>query len=161
MRSERITTARPVRAPTRLSPGVLEEALVRHVGQHSYDLWFTPYARICPSTDEVIIAVPTQQLRDWLSKKFNKEINAAIRDTVGKSIPVRFEIDPEQFRPNQTKPHPARSGSGASRASSSPPRCRRTPVCRTAGQAAVRLADRRRHQAPLWQDRNAPLAATG
>jgi chromosomal replication initiator protein len=113
MRSERITTARPVRAPTRLSPDVLEEALVRHVGQHSYELWFTPYARICPSADEVVIAVPTQQLRDWLSKKFNKEINAAIRDAAGNSVPVRFEIDPEQFRANQTKPHQTRSMAGA------------------------------------------------
>src|SRR5262245_17399493 len=103
MRSTRCTTARPATALPRLSPAVLEAALIKHIGRERYDLWFTQHTRLKPAAGEIVIGVPNLHLQEWLSQRFGKEVGAAVRDAAGRSLPVHFVIDPDLFQAARAK----------------------------------------------------------
>src|SRR5262245_35388366 len=103
MRSTRCTTARPATALPRLSPAVLEAALIKHIGRERYDLWFTQHTRLKPTAGEIVIGVPNLHLQEWLSQRFGKEVGAAVREVAGRSLPIRFVIEPELFQAARTK----------------------------------------------------------
>src|SRR5436853_7872195 len=113
MRSTRSTTARPSQALPSLSPALLEAALIKHIGRERYDLWFTQHTQLKPASGEVVIGVPNLHLQEWLSQRFSKEVAAAVREVAGRSLPIRFVIEPELFQAARAKQRAAQEPTAA------------------------------------------------
>src|SRR5262245_51173445 len=133
MRSIRCTTARPTPASPCLSPAALKAALIKHIGQDRYDLWFTQHTRLKPAAGEIVIGVPNLHLQEWLWQRFAKEVGAAIREAAGRSLPVHFVIDPELFQAARAKQKAAQE---------SPPSSGEPVQVRTAPAHEPRYAER-------------------
>lgn len=97
-----LETARPVKpraiARPAASAAAVEEALVRRIGAARYQLWFAPHTRLRLAGDELIVGVPNLHFQEWLSKKFQKDVLAAVKEVAGRPMPVRFAIDPPLFQ---------------------------------------------------------------
>jgi chromosomal replication initiator protein len=78
--------------------GTLEEAIIRRIGERSYKLWFAPHARFRFVGNELIVGVPNLHFQEWLGKKFTSDVHAAAKHVVGKSISVKFVIEPALFQ---------------------------------------------------------------
>jgi chromosomal replication initiator protein len=82
---------------------LLEAALIKHIGRERYDLWFAQHTVLKPQPGELLIGVPNLHLQEWLSQRFSKEMAAAVREAVGRSLPIRFVIEPESFQVARAK----------------------------------------------------------
>src|SRR5215469_1720863 len=73
----------------------LKLALADKVGQARFELWFGTNTCLEYDGDTLTVRVPNQFYQDWLRMNFREQIEAACRETLGKVVPVRFQIDGE------------------------------------------------------------------
>lgn len=76
----------------------IEEALCRRIGLPRFQLWFCDKTRLACQDDAVIVGVPNHFYQDWLQKTFAEDVREAARAVLGRSLAVRFDIDPELFQ---------------------------------------------------------------
>jgi chromosomal replication initiator protein len=74
----------------------LESALIRRIGAERYQLWF-PHTRLRFAAGELVVVVPNSHLQTYLGKKFGVDLHAAAKEAAGRSVPVRFLIEPDLF----------------------------------------------------------------
>ena len=72
----------------------LRLALADKVGQDRFDLWFGNHTSLDYDNETVTVRVPNQFYQDWLRTNFRRQIESSCFEAIGKSVPVRFDIDP-------------------------------------------------------------------
>ena len=72
----------------------LQVALADKVGAERFELWFGANTRLSLSSGALTVGVPNQFLQEWLRNNFRREIEAACCETLGRTVPVSFHIDP-------------------------------------------------------------------
>ncbi len=82
----------------------LRLALADKVGHERFELWFGANTRLDLSDDSLTVCVPNQFFQDWLRKNFRQQIEASCEETLGKTLPVSFRIDPALAQTRATIP---------------------------------------------------------
>lgn len=77
----------------------MEAAVAERIGAARYQLWFQSHTAFVPGLDELCVAVPTLQFREWLEETYAEPIRAAAAAVFGPDVPVQFVVDPERFAP--------------------------------------------------------------
>ena len=73
-------------------------ALALRISPARYEHYFVEQGRVSWGEGELRIGVPNLFFKDWLSKNFKTDVEAAIEEATGKPTPVTFIIDPALFR---------------------------------------------------------------
>jgi len=69
-------------------------ALAGKVGQDRLDLWFGANVRLQFAADTLTVQTPTPFMQNWLRGNFRKELEAACREVLGRTVAIEFQIDP-------------------------------------------------------------------
>ena len=91
----------------------LQLALADKVGQERFEWWFGANTRLDLSDDALTVCVPNQFFQDWLRKNYRQQIEAACAETLGKSAPVNFCVDPSLAEPSAAAPDSRSPASGS------------------------------------------------
>ncbi|HZZ77299.1 MAG TPA: DnaA/Hda family protein [Gemmataceae bacterium] len=93
---------------------VLAQNLSQRIGESRYNLWFHGKTKLSLKDDHFAIGVANLFLHDWLQTTFGDDIRAAVAETLGPALTVRFIIDPQLFQGSrqdqahvQPQPHAA------------------------------------------------------
>lgn len=75
----------------------------QEIGEQAFENWFTQ-AKLASVTDtSIVIQVPSNFFKDWIYDHYRDILNIAILRTVGKVLPVTFEIKEEKLqKPTKT-----------------------------------------------------------
>ena len=76
----------------------LEQAVVRRIGEPRYKLWFDRHTRFSWDDAVLTVGVPNRHFEEWLHKTFRDALAAAAREVFGRTLAVRFVIDPQLFQ---------------------------------------------------------------
>ncbi len=76
----------------------LEHEIVRRIGEPRYQLWFAGRTRFHWDDDQLTVGVPNRHFGEWVEKNFGAATAAAAQEVFGRSMQVRFVIDPELFQ---------------------------------------------------------------
>jgi len=68
-----------------------------------FETWIKPMRVLGLSTDEITLTVQNQFAKDWAENRFKGTISAALAETLGAPISIRFVID-EAVESNDTRP---------------------------------------------------------
>ncbi|HEY2840452.1 MAG TPA: DnaA/Hda family protein [Pirellulales bacterium] len=71
----------------------LQAALAAKVGQARYNTWFDANARLAHSAGCLTVQVRNEFYSKWLRANFRQPLEEACLETLGKSIPLVFEVD--------------------------------------------------------------------
>ncbi len=80
-------------APTDLFPRLLD-GIRRRISSHQFDTWFGRVALSSVSDGELVIAVPNAFHQEWMGKEFKGAVHRAAADALGRTVDVRFTVDP-------------------------------------------------------------------
>ena len=70
----------------------------QEIGEQAFENWFTQ-AKLASMTEEsLVIQVPSNFFKDWIYDHYRDILNIAILKTVGKVLPVTFEIKEEKLQ---------------------------------------------------------------
>src|SRR5687767_14243074 len=76
----------------------LTDAIAQKVGQQRFNVWFNPNStKLDLRHDALEIAVQNDFISDWIGKRYSESIQAAAREVLGCSLPVRFCVVPQLF----------------------------------------------------------------
>lgn len=64
----------------------------QEIGERAFENWFTQTRLSSITDDELIIEVPSNFFKDWIYDHYRDILNISILKTIGKVIPVSFEI---------------------------------------------------------------------
>jgi len=64
----------------------------QEIGERAFENWFTQTQLSSITDDELIIEVPSNFFKDWIYDHYRDILNISILKTIGKVIPVSFEI---------------------------------------------------------------------
>ena len=76
----------------------LAQAIVRHLGERRYDVWFRGHTKYTWEDGLLLIGVPNRHLQEYLQSRFTEMMRAAASEVFGRATEVRFTIDPELFQ---------------------------------------------------------------
>lgn len=76
----------------------IEAALIRHIGESSFQKWFAKRTHFRFEDGELVLGVSTHFLQSWLKKRFGADLQTVAKNIVGHTTPVRFVIDAELFQ---------------------------------------------------------------
>jgi chromosomal replication initiator protein len=76
----------------------LAQAIRQRIGDKRYDLWFERHAKFHWDGDLLTVGVPNLHFQEWLQKTFGEAVQAAAAKVIGRSLEVRFVIDPGLFQ---------------------------------------------------------------
>src|ERR1700688_2436073 len=71
-----------------------------------FETWIKPMRVLGLSTDEITLTVQNQFAKDWAENRFKGTISAALSETLGAPISIRFVID-EAAEPAESRTLPA------------------------------------------------------
>ena len=71
----------------------LRVALADKVGSERFELWFGGSTRLSLVDGGLTVTVPNRFFQDWLRKNFRRELEASCVETLGKTLPISFQID--------------------------------------------------------------------
>lgn len=81
----------------------LHDALIKHVGQARYRLWFGENTRLLLQDQVLVVEAATPFFQDWLRVNFRDALQQAAATVVGESVSIDFRINPELTKePAQT-----------------------------------------------------------
>ena len=84
------------------------EYVKQEIGEMSFEKWF-PQTRLASITEDcLVIEVPFNLFKDWIYDHYRDILNIAILRTIGKAIPIKFEIK-EKTDPARNAQKPAAS----------------------------------------------------
>jgi len=84
----------------------------QEIGEQAFENWFTQTKLISVSDEIMVVEVPSNFLKDWIHDHYRDIMNIAILKTIGKVLPVKFEIKEEKL---------SRAGDGRVQAQAAPP----------------------------------------
>lgn len=64
----------------------------QEIGERAFENWFTQTRLSSITDDELVIEVPSNFFKDWIYDHYRDILNISILKTIGKVIPVSFEI---------------------------------------------------------------------
>ena len=64
----------------------------QEIGERSFENWFSPTKLLSISEENVLIEVPSNFFKDWIYDHYRDILNIAILKTIGKVIPINFEV---------------------------------------------------------------------
>ena len=107
----------------------LGQAIAQRIGEPRYNLWFARNTKFTCTDDQLVVGVPNHFYQEWLQSTFADAVRAAALEVLGRSMQVRFVIDPVLFqaaRQAQAEIGAARSGVGSTKVPSE--RAERKPL---------------------------------
>jgi chromosomal replication initiator protein len=115
----------------------LEQEIVQRIGEPRYKLWFAGRTCFHWQEDQLTVGVPNRHFGEWIEKNFGAATVAAAREVFGRTMQIRFVIDPQLFqaaRREQDEVHQAQQKSTPESGPCTPPKPRGQPKP-SAGQA--------------------------
>jgi len=88
------------------------EYIKQEIGEQAFENWFTQTMLTSLTDDSMVIQVPSNFFKDWIYDHYRDILNIAILKTLGKVVPVKFEIKEQVFQ---------KTGGQLSRAQAAPP----------------------------------------
>lgn len=76
---------------------LFSKALAERISQARYEHYFAK-SRLRWEEGELVVGVPNLFFLEWLSTRFQADLEEVLEEVLGKAAPVRFEIDPELFQ---------------------------------------------------------------
>ena len=70
----------------------------QEIGEQAFENWFTQAKLASVTETSIVIQVPSNFFKDWIYDHYRDILNIAILKTVGKVLPVTFEIKEEQLQ---------------------------------------------------------------
>ncbi|MFA5389020.1 MAG: chromosomal replication initiator protein DnaA [Candidatus Omnitrophota bacterium] len=70
----------------------------QEVGEQAFENWFTQTSLVSATEDSIVISVPSNFFKDWIYDHYRDILNIAILKTLGKVVPVKFEIKEQGFQ---------------------------------------------------------------
>ena len=64
----------------------------QEVGEQAFENWFTQTSLVSITEDSIVIEVPSNFFKDWIYDHYRDILNIAILKTLGKVLPVKFDI---------------------------------------------------------------------
>ena len=68
------------------------------MANRAYRLWFDRHTRFSWNDDQLTVGVPNRHFEEWLQKTFHDALAGAAREVFGRTLTVRFVIDPQLFQ---------------------------------------------------------------
>jgi len=90
----------------------IQEYVKQEIGEQAFENWFTQAKLASVTEDSMVIQVPSNFFKDWIYDHYRDILNIAILKTLGKIVPVAFEIKEEK---------PQKNADRASQAQAAPP----------------------------------------
>ena len=83
----------------------------QEIGEQAFENWFTQASLVSATEDNIVIQVPSNFFKDWIYDHYRDILNVAILKTLGRVLPVQFEIKEQVFQKtarsaNQTQAAP-------------------------------------------------------
>jgi len=75
----------------------------QEIGEQAFENWFTQTKLASVTDDTIVIQVPSNFFKDWIYDHYRDILNIAILKTLGKVLPVKFEIK-EQRQQKKSEP---------------------------------------------------------
>jgi chromosomal replication initiator protein len=79
--------------------GALCAELAERIGRERFEVWFGPQTRLCVEARRLTVRAANTFVRDWLKKQFGDDIRICWESIVGGSLPVEFETEAAEERP--------------------------------------------------------------
>ena len=92
----------------------LRAALAGMVGRERYELWFGAGVGLSLTHDRLSITVANRFCHDFLRTNFRTQLDAAVRQVLGKSVELHFAVDADQAPPAPAVEAPALEATAAS-----------------------------------------------
>jgi chromosomal replication initiator protein len=70
----------------------------QEIGEQAFENWFTKTKLASLTEDSIVIQVPSNFFKDWIYDHYRDILNIAILKTLGKVLPVAFEIKEEKLQ---------------------------------------------------------------
>ena len=64
----------------------------QEIGEQAFENWFSQASLVSLTEDSLVIQVPSNFFKDWIYDHYRDILNIAVLKTIGKVIPVKFEI---------------------------------------------------------------------
>lgn len=87
----------------------------QEIEERAFENWFTQTSLASITEDNIVIEVPSNFFKDWIYDHYRDILNVAILKTIGKAIPIQFEVKapspnkktilPQQISEIQRPPH--------------------------------------------------------
>lgn len=74
----------------------------QEIGEQAFENWFTQASLVSATEDSLVIQVPSNFFKDWIYDHYRDILNIAILRTLGRVVPVKFEIK-ERASQNKTE----------------------------------------------------------
>lgn len=75
----------------------MEAAVARRIGPARFQLWFQDHTEFRPSAEELVVAVESHSLQEWLDVTFADPVRESAAEVFGAAMPVRFIVDAKRF----------------------------------------------------------------
>src|SRR3989338_5299785 len=69
----------------------------QEIGEQAFENWFTQASLVSATDDSLVIQVPSNFFKDWIYDHYRDILNIAILKTLGKVLPVKFDIKERAF----------------------------------------------------------------
>ncbi|MDP2921355.1 MAG: chromosomal replication initiator protein DnaA [Candidatus Omnitrophota bacterium] len=70
----------------------------QEIGEQAFENWFTQAKLASVTDDTIVIQVPSNFFKDWIYDHYRDILNIAILKTLGKVVPVKFEIKEQKLQ---------------------------------------------------------------
>ncbi|MFH1782026.1 MAG: chromosomal replication initiator protein DnaA [Candidatus Omnitrophota bacterium] len=64
------------------------------IGERAFENWFTQTNLQTLNDDSIVVETPSNFIKDWIYDHYRDALNIAILKTIGKIVPVKFEVRP-------------------------------------------------------------------
>lgn len=69
----------------------------QEIGEQAFENWFTQASLVSITEDSIVIQVPSNFFKDWIYDHYRDILNIAILKTLGRVLPVKFDIKERAF----------------------------------------------------------------
>lgn len=76
----------------------VQNNIVGKIGTKRFNLWIKHTTLKSIDDTTALIGVPNLFIQAWLEKKFSRDLQDSIRETIGKDVAIRFAVDGSLFR---------------------------------------------------------------
>ena len=91
-------TTRPTLEDLSALNAQLNAALIARIGEPRFRTWFDQRTRFRVEGETLLVGVPNRHFQEWLDRTFRAEVAAAGAKVLGRTLAVRFVIEPELFQ---------------------------------------------------------------
>ncbi|MEK7868448.1 MAG: chromosomal replication initiator protein DnaA, partial [Candidatus Omnitrophota bacterium] len=74
------------------------EYIKQEIGEQAFENWFTQAKLVSVTDDSIVIQVPSNFFKDWIYDHYRDILNISILKTLGKVLPVAFDIKEEALQ---------------------------------------------------------------